>query len=266
MTPQVTAASADLQALFQQPEIKTLDIHGIPHVTIPEGIELKNMESLLPEPLRIKRATVAHDIRGLIAYVQTFKNDRTAIYCSSVVKPSIEAKLDDHRPDKPSHITHSVNYPCPFTHEWATWVTANKQKMGQVGFGEFIESNLNDIVEPAGSDLLAAVLDFKDSTSRTFRSATRLKDGLVQYQFIEKGETDAGQIVFPDQIKLGVPVFEGQAQKYAIRARLRSRITEGALSLWYELDRPDRVMRDAYDALIAQVEKETGLSVCRTTA
>lgn len=57
---------------------------------------------------------------------------------------------------------------------------------------------------------------------------------------------------------VGVAPFEGSAG-YKIRARLRYRLAEGTLFIGYVLDRPDKVVRAAFDDVLAEVEQTTGL-------
>lgn len=261
MEPETTIATSDLAANLGKPAV--LSVSDVPFVVLPPGWTSEDAEKFLPEPRRVKSTITAHEVGGLVSYVNRFKSPSTALYSGPRERPQILARIDDHQPGAPSHGTHGVVFSCPQTVEWQTWIQSNKKQMGQVDFAEFVERNLRDIVEPNGAELLTATLAFQDSGKAEFKSAVRLQDGRVQYQFIEK--EDAGQLTFPSAMKIGVPVFEGQGERFAVSLRLRYRIKEGALSIWYEMDRPDLVLRAAYGDLIAQVEKETGLAVHRAS-
>lgn len=239
---------------------RELDIHGVPHVILPNGLKVESFEKLLPAPRRTTRKINAHDIAGFTEYVNDFKSEQLAMFCTEAKSPSLLAILDDHKPGEPSHATHTCSFPCPRTEEWTRWTANDKKALDQVAFAEFIEANQTDIVEPAAGDLLKAVLDFRDSGSYDFRSATRLENGRVQFAFVEK-DGNGGQLAFPERLKIGVAVFQGQKKRYALDARLRYRAKEGHLTLWYELDRPDLVVRHAYDELIKDVEAAVGIKV-----
>lgn len=237
------------------------DISGVPAVALPPGYKLELHEALLPEPRRIRQFIVAHEVGGFISYVNRFKSAKAAIYCAGRSSPKLAAVLDDDQPGEPSHRTHTCAFPCPLTLEWSTWIAADKKPMAQVEFAEFLERNLREIAEPNGADMLTAVLSFQDTGRAEFRSAVRLNDGRVQFQFIEK--EDAGEIKFPSTLKVALPVFEGNPDRYAISARLRYRIKEGQLTIWYEMDRPDLVLRAAYEDLLTLVETQTGIGIHR---
>jgi len=212
-------------------------------------------------PRRISREVSAHEIGGFISYVNRFKSEKTALYCTSDKSPSILARLDDHQPSAPSHVEHMARYGCPVTEEWGRWNAKHKANMDQKEFAEFIEDNIRDVAEPTGVEFLSAITNFRDTRQVEFNSAQRLSDGMVQFSYVEK-ET-AQQVRFPTEIKIAVPVFMGLDTLYAVNARVKYRLKEGALTLWYELDRPDLVKREAYEELLTLVETETKLHVHR---
>ncbi len=243
-----------------------IQVEGVPHMILPHGYTAKPMPELLEReaPARIRRKVQAHDIRGFVDYVNEFKVLNfvcSRIYAGPVTAPTIEARLDDHGINAPSNVTHLCTFGCPTTHEWRTWTGKNRQAFGQVEFAEFIEENIRDVMEPSGADLLAATLDFSDSGSADFRKAVRLSDGRIQFSYVQNGA--ASNVEFPNLLKLGLPVFEGVPTLYAVSARLRWRLKETDLKLWYELDRPDLTLRLAHDALIEKIGAETGLQVYR---
>ena len=266
-----------MQKLLAGPSLH--EVNGVPVIVAPKDYQLHQLNELAEvlAPRRIRRKVAASDIRGLVDYVNTYKLEQTHIYAGPADAPCLRANIDDHGEPHldadegvPSHCTHVAHYACPATHEWKTWLASNKKQMTQVQFAEFIQDNLRDIVLPSGADMLNMVTVFQDHSSAKMQSATNLKNGRVQIQFIEKEEV--GSMAFPDLVKLGLPVFEGVVTdkgpvRYAVEARLRYRIKrdddKGELVLWYELDRPDLAMRQAYDDLIDSVTRETEISVIR---
>ena len=76
--------------------------------------------------------------------------------------------------------------------------------------------------------------------------AVRLQDGNVRLDYTAdvSGSTGrSGEIVVPEMIKIGIPVHDGLgAPKYAFDARFRYRLNGGALTIWYELVRPKKVV------------------------
>lgn len=248
--------------------VTTFDVAGVPHAVVRNDCTLKPMPELLERaaPLRIKRTVGAHDVRGFIDYVNTFKlagdeHGESRIYAGPFEKAHLEARIDDHQPGEASHVTHIAIFPCPFTREWKTWTESNAKKLDQIAFAEFLEANLVDIVEPNATDLLSATLDFSNSSKGEFASAVRLKDGTTQFKWSQ--DNSGMEARFPDRIKIGLRVYEGLEQSYALSARLKFRLNNGALTLWYELERPDLVQRAAYEKLLAEVGEKTACAVLR---
>ncbi len=242
---------------------KPVEIAGVPHVILPAGVKVESRAELLEreKPLRIRREVHAHDVRGLVEYVNTFKSDATKLYCGPVSDPEILARIDDHDVADPSHVTHLARFDCPTTDEWDAWSTRNRTHMTQLAFAEFLEMNSRDIRQPAAADLLQLVTNFSDARSADFSSAMRLQDGQVQLSYVVKDAP--GKVVIPEKFQLALPVFQGGAKAYLVDARLRYRLKESQLAIWYELDRPDLVKRTAYDDLLALVTEKTGLAVFR---
>lgn len=242
---------------------RTVEVAGVPHVVLPPNVKLESLAGLLERdaPARIRRKVVAHDVRGLIDYVNAYKGAPTKLYCGPATKPGILARIDDHAIGAPSHLEHACEYPCPFTVEWLTWTGQNRKRLAQVEFAEFIEANAKDIQQPSAADLFQLVTNFSDAREADFASAVRLSDGQVQLSYVEKDKP--GKVVLPERIQLALPVFEGATHAYLLDARLRYRLDRTDLALWYELDRPDVVQRQAYDQLLAAVTEATAVPLYR---
>ena len=275
----------DFQPIIDALAKKGADIHvteigGLLHAAVPEGITLQrlDLEPYLPAPLAIRRVVAASDLRGLIDYVKKFKTGDTQFYSSPLVMGGnlkLLARMDDHLPDSPSHINHTVEYPCPTSAEWRTWIGSNKTAMDQKKFADFLETNLRDILVPSGADMLQMASNFRDVSSAEFNSAVNRTNGRVNFQWIEKDVVGKAQL--PEDFQIAIPVFEGMTEnaaeagqpskmmalRYALKARLRWRVKDAELSLWYELDRHDLTFRLAFDDLIERVHAETGISVFR---
>lgn len=253
--------TADLAGLLKPPHEFTVD--GIQHIALPPGWTMETLDKNLREPRRIKAHINAHDVRGFIDYLEIFAaQDITAIYAGPRNQPKLEARIDDHTPGMPSHVTHKATYACPLTHEWQQWIGYNNKPMSQVAFAEFVENNIGDVVAPTGTELLNACLTFQDTGSVEFNSAIRLGDGRVQFKYIEKDESK--ELKFPERVSIGIPVFEGMTGRFPIEAKLRYRIDkEKGLELRYILERPDIVLNAAYEALMTHVSDATGLRIIR---
>lgn len=241
-------------------------IEDVPVLALPPGWTQQTHEELLFAPRRVKAKITANDVRGFIDYVNRHKMRETTVYAAAKESPTLLARIDDHETvdgvAHASHSTHSCTFPCPLTHEWKQWIAKNDKPMAQVEFAEFIENNLLDIVEPDGASLLTACLSFQDTGSAEFKSAVRLEDGRVQFQYVEKDQT--GELKFPSRLTLALPVFEGLDVRFQLHAKLRYRVDRDAgLHLRYVIERPDLALKDAYARLIEVVAESTSLPVIR---
>lgn len=145
--------------------------------------------------------------------------------------------------------------------EFEGWMRNNKKVMEQEDFAIFLEDNIADIVEPSGETMMAVALSLEAKTEVSFSSARRLDNGQVQLAYSENIEARAGQgaIDIPRDFAIGVRLFKN-GEAYKVKARLKYRLASGKVKFWYELDRPENVIEDAFDGYIKQA-RESGYTV-----
>lgn len=241
---------------------KVGDLAGIPFAIVPRTHDFKLLEQLAPPKVFVAKGKVlAHDVQGFVDYINKFKLATTHIFAALEPRPQLKAIIDYHAPSAPGLCAHTVDCAMQHSEEWKRWTKADRQPFTQKEFGIFIEDNAKDVLNPAGGDLLQMALNFSSLRSVTFASGQRLQDGTVSFEYKEEEKT--GNIKLPPQIKLGLPVFRGDAAAYKINARLKYVIKDGQLAIWFELERPDLVIDDAYAHVIADVAEKTEIAVFR---
>ena len=107
------------------------------------------------------------------------------------------------------------------------------------------------------------VLVTKISSPPSFSSAKRLQDGQVQLSYSETIDAKAGaegSLKIPQKFSLALRLFKN-GDGYKITARLKYRMTAGAVKFWYELERPENAIEDAFNGYIKKVSEETGYTV-----
>lgn len=154
---------------------------------------------------------------------------------------------------------HRVELVFRHTPAWTRWAAMNGKLINQVQFAQHLEDSLPDVVEPEGAQLLELAQSFQAHTKVAFESAHDLGSG--QRQLVYREETTAsagkkGDITIPREFVIGVAPYEG-SPPYRLTARLRYQIREGALSIGYALDRPEDVLRAAFDDVLGRVQAET---------
>lgn len=249
---QLVALAQGLGKPFNVEQIKA------PLALVPSGIDLQVLEQHLPAPTRTKQSLTVLDAATFIDYVKRFTTPATVVFCNGPNGRTFRAVFDYHQPDQPAWGSHSASYACPLTVEWGNWKAADRKRMSQADFAEFIEDNVKDVVTneqtpgaPTAADMLEISRTLQAQKNITFRQGTRLDNGQVQLTYNEEidgraGET--GQLRIPEQFYIGVKPFIGGAA-FLVAARFRYRIVEGRLQVWYELVRPDKVLEEAYEAV-----------------
>ena len=218
----------------------------------------KLFADMLPAPLRCETTVELHDARSFAEYVNKFSDDDTAIFVDKE-KARFVAVLDYHKETaQPRHGEHRAIYTCPKTKEWDVWTRNSGNKMGQVDFALFIEDNADEIQNPSSAHMLEVAMSLKADIKTTFRSATRLDNGQVQFTYNENINGTAGatgQLTIPQEIEVIMTPFQG-GPSYTRLARFRYRIKEGELLMWYELVRPHRVLEEAVADTLEQIKKQ----------
>lgn len=243
---------------------------------------LRLTDSFLDHPRR-KRATVdLYETKSFIEYVNRHKvANRTHIFGKATeLGGSFTAVLDYHdeersAPGEGAEATkplanfgqHTCELTLQTTPEWRRWVQSNAKLISQEQFAEFIEDNMNDIVEPAAADILEMAQLLQGKKTVTFRGGRNLRTGAIALEFVENIEVQGttnrqdGQMQLPDRFKLGLVPFIG-ADGVEIEARLRFRIgSDGKLSFAYVLNRPYKLIEEAFGVAMANIEQGIGLPV-----
>jgi uncharacterized protein YfdQ (DUF2303 family) len=239
-----------------------------PFALLPDGYTVHDLEKTLERPIR-KRGTVT--MNDAASFIDYFKLHQLAsrIY-GQVDPPKFVAVLNDDRNDEPGWRDHRVVYPCPLSKEWREWKGFAGQPKDQIAFSEFIETHVPDIIsskddEPSGAQMLEVATSFKAQKKVNFASGQRLDNGQVDFVFQEEIQGSAGakgHIKVPEHFYIGVPVFEGGAP-YRIECKLRYRLKDGALSMWFDLVRDHKVLEAAFMDIWNEIAKATETTIWR---
>ncbi|MGM0703851.1 MAG: YfdQ family protein [Pseudomonadota bacterium] len=227
-------------------------------VLVPEGYSVEDLERFHAQPRRTRQQVAIHNATDFGHYVNRFKNPETTVY-ADLVGTRFTAVIDHPGAGGPDWGQHRATYACPHSRSWKTWSAADGKAMRQADFAKFIEDNLPDVQQPSGSDILTISRTLEAKKKVDFQSGVRLDNGEVQITFNEeiKGTAGKGTIEIPETFELGIPVFEG-GDHYALTARLRYRINEGQLVMWFDLLRPERLLEDAFANTLEQIRRDIG--------
>jgi len=231
-----------------------------PFVIIPSSCQIEFLP--VPElPRRPRAKVVMSTANSFIDYLNTYKNNDARIYGSDA---GLTALLNDHAGDGSGENTANwrdwrVELRLTESDEWGAWKSKDAERMDQQTFGEFLEEHLDDVIEPDSTALLEVVLNFETTRASAFKSARRLQSGDVNFAWVDETQ-GGGSVCVPSLFKLSIPVYE-RGERLNMAARLRYRLSDGKLTLWYELVRPELVARKAFDSITADVTDKTGIKV-----
>lgn len=235
---------------------------GVPFLIKPAGFEVTGIEHLLAAPASTRAIVNLADAVSFIAYVNRFKDPGTLVF-ASLDQRRFDAVLDYHKPEANGARwgKHRASYVCATTPDWKRWSDQNAKPMDQLTFARFIEDGIPNIATPAGATLLEICLTLEAKTGVSFRSHQRLSNGQHQFRYEEeiegKAGAQSGSLDIPDSFTLVLEPFPGVGGKQ-IEARFRYRINSGELKLWFELVRPEDVLKAAFDEIVALVESGVG--------
>lgn len=228
-------------------------------------------EGTLEHPRRVLGETRVRDVPSFAAlYVKHREEAATEVFAdvqTSLVTAVLNADraLDgtDFPEDRAGWRDHRLVLECRRTPAWSAWEQADGVEMSQELFAEFIEDRTADIRKPSGAEMLELAQTFATTTKVDFKSAVAVSSGVRSLVYEETSSAKAGakgSIEIPTVLELALQPFEG-GSAYKVRARFRYRIRNETLVLFVKLERPEDVLREAFDDLAAEVASTTGAEV-----
>lgn len=237
-------------------------------VTLPEGYHIQDLtshiEAAQPHRSRAQGTVTLGDVPSLLAYcADQVAQERGYIYADPDAR-TITAVFNDQRSTlAPGWRDHRAHFAAAFTPEFKKWLEQNAKPMGQTEFAEFIEDNLQDLHPDQAQTLLAVATTIQATTGINFSSAKRLQDGQAQLTYNEVIDAKAGAdgaLKIPQAFNLGLRIFKN-GEGYKLTARLKYRLHSGAVKFWYELERPERAVEDAFTGYVQEVREKSGYTV-----
>lgn len=245
-----------------------------PYVVTPEQFKVRDLEHLLPAPMRKRAKVTMLDSASFITYTKKQGSlDTCNLYANVDYEKNfckIVAVINDHGSEKsqPDWRDHTATFKPELSFEWKRWAAQNKIAAEQADFAAFIEDNMGDIASvdgmPTGTDMLKMALEFEATSEKRFKKRIDLQTGGMQLEFVDKAdEQTSTKLRLFERFTIGVPVFQNSNVAYPLEARLKFRQKPGTdnLIFWFELIRPDRVFKEAVTEEIGNIQRETGFTL-----
>lgn len=223
-------------------------------------IDLESERDHLRERPRRKTGTYyVRDATSLLLYLAKHAAQDDTELWADATRLTVTGVINGHAPTQAGHGDHRVVMTLTHTPAWKAWTEHDRKMLGQVDFAEHVEDRLIDIVTPPAADMLELVQTFTAKRGLAFESGKSLSTGQVQLEYRETLEAKAGhkgRLDIPQRFSLALAPFVG-SEPVPMTARLRYRITEGELRLGFYLDRPEDVIRAAFDDVISGIDANT---------
>ena len=239
---------------------------GTDHLIVPDGykhVEITyDIERAQTAPNRKKGIARLSDIDSFIQYAKDQNMQHRGYIYADPEACTLIAVFNDYRDDTATGWRdHHAVFQAEKSREFSTWLKNNKDPKEQEAFAIFLEDNIADIAEPSGETLLTIALTLQAKTEVNFGSSRRLDNGQVQLIYTENIDARAGtgNIDIPREFSIGVRLFKN-GSGYKLRARLKYRLGGGKAKFWYELDRAENAIEDAFKDYITKAA-EAGYTI-----
>jgi uncharacterized protein YfdQ (DUF2303 family) len=258
-------------------------------VAVPAGQTLVNPKELLrpwqPFPERRIGTAKLQDAASFIAHVQRFRDDDTAIFATR--DPAcITAILDYHQRalGTPRWGEHRSVYAPVQTEVWIAWSKVDGRPMSQTALAAFLDERILDIAPPpppedaaanallnalggrcAGqTDLIETVRNLRLREDSEVANITNIHTGEIELVHKTRLSDATGQpLLVPTCFSVAVRPYEDAVpMRLWMRLLFRKKVENGIASVEWTLRRwrPDLLQREAFDALLKQIEAGTGLT------
>lgn len=231
-------------------------------ILVPEGYRAE-VHTKDDDPLeRIVEYLSVCEAKSYSEYINKFKLEDTAIF-SDAERGTMKCVIDYHGKEQAAHCGQVINFLPAKSDQWKAW--RNITDMGTLSqrqFLEFIQENMEDITDPDGATLMDMAANFQGIKKAKFKSGMRLSDNTVQMQWeeeVKEGDGEKGQISFPTELTVGLPVYQGDIA-YKMKVFLYYSIDDGQLIFSLKRHRSSSILKDAMAELAKQVEEATGIT------
>lgn len=274
-------------------------------VAAPEGMKLHDLtaqhraviEAL--RPLQRKGKAQLADLDSLIAWTNRFKGEATTLFGQIHPTPKLISVIDYHGSGAPvidpengdpaaSHGRHTGVYTFPVSEEWKRWAGIHGKSLTKDEFGEFIEDNADDFLDPTPALLAQNTTDAEPWETRMIEIAAKLQGRFGQYaalnllsrefkvhevghlevktsrdtgeqkvQFLtEHRDPDGQPLTLPNLFMIAIPVFE-EGALYRLAVRFRYRKSGSEVRFIVSLYNADVALRDAAREAMTRAQSET---------
>lgn len=194
-----------------------------------------------------------HDVAGFCDYVSRILVKRENALCMADEASLTIRLIFDAQPHQWGTV--HADLKLQRSPEAQRWIANNGKYQSQQDFAEFCELNLESFVDPSAASILEIAQTFQAKTTVDFGSAIRLQSGAIKLKREEQITATAGErsdLTIPEKIRVAMPLFKYD-KHYEVHARLRYRMSEGAVKLSVLLVDPEMAFEHAFREVVSRV-------------
>lgn len=264
----ITGNTAEIIKELTAASLEIKEIGSSTFILAPKDYTLHNVTGVIEQsqvtPSRKSGTVHLADVASLMQYMGDQKCPHGGYVYADLGERTITAVFNDHKFESAAGWRdHRAVFSAAYTPEFKRWLARDKQQFTQTEFAEFIEDNFPDIAGDQAQTLLTVATTLSSQTGINFSSSKRLQDGQNQLHYSEVIDTKAGAdgaMTIPQKFSLGVRIFVSGGG-YSLTARLKFRIASGGVKFWYELERPERAVEDAFGGYVEALRETSGYTV-----
>lgn len=254
----IDASALDKLLTLETAATATRQVGDAHFIVLPAQFQHHNIseavEKAAAQPSRKRGSVALGNVESFIRYCKDQQFNAAGYLYADPDSYTITAVFNDQQGDAPGWRDFRAVFKAEPTRELAEWLKHDREPLEQEAFAVFIEDNIADVIEPSGADLLQIALTLQAKVDVNFSSARRLDNGQVQLQYTETIDARAGSgaIEIPREFKLGMRLFRN-AEPWKLKARFKYRLSAGKVKFWYELDRVQTILDEAFASYVAAV-------------
>lgn len=237
-------------------------------IFVPPGFLQKEIPPLhkVPLPDHIRQQLTLVELASFNRYVKLYKGPTSQIF-ATVTSDGAEfvAVLDYHEQGnerKPNQTRHVARFEPDFSDDFKAWLALDGKPLTQDAFLDHLRRWGETITGMTDADMIEMISNLDFSTTGQFSSKVERTTGGRKLVFNEVVEgTVQGKekkIPVPDSLKLNSEIFVG-GKKFDYVADLLYRVSGGRLTIYVELKRPHKVIKQAIDSMIEDIVAETDI-------
>ena len=237
----------------------TLDLgEGNSGIIHHEDTRIDDLERFQKQPNRIKADVKMPSIRALIQYINKFKGDSTCIFAASN-RDGVEASLDYHSKDNPSWCDHNASVDLELCKDWQALLHLGKLELSQSRFVAELKDYAADVVGMTGARFLEILSEIKGVKTSELTQKTgnfSLEKAVKMSAGVKSAKGD-----LPEEFSFKVRIYEASEALYEQRCRLEVLCDGENVEFKLKLVRPHLTEEQAYNDILADIQKGTGVDV-----